>query len=93
MCSEGEKEEEWFRLLRRNVNFFMSQYYLLDRVEDSSTSISAIVLNTVMLRSSDTLFNATSSWRIQYGTASEAIDRIEYSTVISNDDRIEYGYS
>ena len=96
MCSEGETEEEWFRLLTCNCENFHVKVLLisvvLDRVENGYTSVSAIVLNTVMSRSSDTVLNATLSWRIQYGSASEAIYRIEYGTVISNDDRIEYGY-
>jgi hypothetical protein len=33
---------------------------VLDRVEKGYTSVSAIVLNTVMSRSSDTVLNATS---------------------------------
>jgi hypothetical protein len=65
MCSEGEKEEEWFRLLRRNWEIFHVKVSLisvvLDRVENGYMGVFAIVLNTVMSRSSDTVLNATFS--------------------------------
>ena len=65
MCSEGEKEEKWFRLLRLNCEIFHVKVLLisavLDRVENGYMWVSAIVLNTVMLRSSDTVLNATFS--------------------------------
>ena len=82
-------------LLNRHIEIFHVTVLLitavLDRVENGSTSVFAIVLNTVLSRSSDTVLNASIPWHIQYGTASEAIDRIEYGTVISNHDCIEYG--
>jgi len=63
MCSEGETEEEWFRLLTCNCEIFHVKVLLisvvLDRVENGYTSVSAIVLNTVMSRSSDTVLNAS----------------------------------